>query len=271
MKPDVMLYEFPGSLCSQKVRLALAEKCVVYDNRFVDIELRLTNYEPWYLRLNPNGVVPTLVHGERVVTDSVRILKYIDEAFPGPKLASEDAGERERMDYWIAEQDLLRMRELSYASFKGTLGLILRRVSMPLRVRKLRKLRDANPSLAEIYGAKIGDVQEWRAQIRDETEIAKIRRELDGVLRQLEEQLGKTRYVAADAYSLADVTWTCVLARLKMLGLASALWGDERLPRVEAYYDEQRARPSFAAARIWEAPPNLKSGLELLRSALSRA
>jgi len=267
MKPDVALYGFPGSLCSQKVRLALAEKCVVYDDRFVDIELRLTNYEPWYLRLNPKGVVPTLLHREQVVIDSVLILKYIDEAFQGPMLTPEDPGERERMDYWITEQDRMRMRELSYASFKGTLGLILRRVSMPLRVRKLHRLRDANPSLAEIYDAKIEDVQGWRAEIRDETEIAKIRRELDGVLRQLEEQLGKTHYVAADAYSLADVTWTCVLARLKMLGLASALWGDERLPRVKAYYDEQSVRPSFAAARIWEAPPNLKSGIDLLRSA----
>jgi glutathione S-transferase len=271
MKPDVVLYGFPGSLCSQKVRLALAEKCVVYDDRFVDIELRLTNYEPWYLRLNPKGVVPTLVHGERVVTDSARILKYIDEAFQGPKLTPEDPGECERMAYWIAEQDRVRMRELSYANFKGTLGLILRRISMPLRVRKLHRLRDANQSLTEIYDAKIEDVRRWRAEIRDETAIAKFRRELDGVLRQLEEQLGKTRYVAADAYSLADVTWTCVLARLKMLGLAPTLWGDGRLPRVEAYYDEQRVRPSFAAARIWEAPPNLKSGLDLLRSALSRA
>jgi len=271
MEPDVVLYGFPGSLCSQKVRLALAEKGVAYEDRFVDIELRLANYEPWYLRLNPKGVVPTLLHGERVVTDSARILEYVDATFEGPELTPEDPAERERMIYWLGEQDRVRMRELSYASFKGMLGLVLRRISMPLRLRKLRRLRAANPSLAELYDAKIEDVRGWRAQVRDEAEIAQIRRELEDVLRRVEEQLGKTRHLAADSYSLADVAWTCVLARLTMLGLARTLWGDGRLPRVEAYYGELRSRPSFAAARLWEAPPDLKARRAVLRSLLGRA
>jgi glutathione S-transferase len=271
MTPDLVLYGFPGSLCSQKVRLALAEKSLAYDNRFIDIELKLTNFEPWYLKLNPKGVVPTLVHDDQVVTNSVRILEYIDEAFQGPKLTPEDPDERKRMVFWVGEQDRVRMRELSYANFQGALGLILRRISMPLRVRKLHRLRNENQSLAAIYDAKIEDVRQWRAEIRDNTEIEKFRLELEDILRQIEEQLGKTSYLAADTYSLADVTWTCVLARLKMLGLASTLWGDGRLPRVEAYYDEQRVRPSFTGARIWEAPPNLKTGSDLLRSAFSRA
>jgi glutathione S-transferase len=268
--PGVVLYGFPGSLCSQKVRVALAEKGVAYEDRFVDIELRLTNYEPWYVRLNPKGVVPTLVHGERVVTDSARILEYVDGAFAGPKLTPEDPTGRERMAHWIGEQDRVRMRELSYASFGGVLGLVLRRVTMPLRVRKLRRLRAENRELAALYDAKIEDVRSWRAQIRDAAEIAEIRRELEGVLRQVEEELGRTRHLAGDAYSLADAAWTCVLARLKMLGLASALWGDGRLPRVAAYYGELRGRPSFATARVWEAPPDLKARRALLRSALAR-
>jgi glutathione S-transferase len=268
--PDVVLYGFPGSLCSQKVRLALAEKGVLYEDRFVDIELRLTNYEPWYLRLNPKGVVPTLVHGERVVTDSARILAYVDEAFEGPGLTPEDPGERERMAHWIGAQDRVGMRELSYASFKGMLGLVLRRVSMPLRVRKLRQLRGANPELADLYDSKLEDIRAWRAQIRDAKEIAQIRRELEGVLGQVEEQLGKTRHLASDAYSLADVAWTCVLARLTMLGLAPSLWGEGRLPRVEDYYGALRSRPSFTGARLWERPPDARARRELLRSAVAR-
>jgi len=271
MEPDVVLYGFPASLCSQKVRLVLAEKGVAYEDRFVDIELRLTNYEPWYLRLNPKGVVPTLLHGERVVTNSARILEYVDAAFEGPKLTPEHPGERERMAHWIGEQDRVRMRELSYASFKGMLGLVLRRVSMPLRARKLRRLRQANPDLAADYDAKIEDVREWRTQIRDEAEIGAVRRELEDVLRQVDEQLGKTCHLATDTYSLADVAWTCVLARLEMLGLASSLWGDGRLPQLEAYYDTLRRRPSFAAARVWNAPPDLRARRELLRAALARA
>jgi glutathione S-transferase len=264
-----MLYGFPGSLCSQKVRLALAEKHVPYVNRLVDIELRLENYEPWYLRLNSRGVVPTLVHGDRVVTDSARILRYVDEEFEGPSLIPEAAHGRERMEHWIEQQDRSKLRELSYASFKGALGLLLRRVSMPLRLSKLRRLRDATPDLAGVYDAKLEDVLRWRATTADTGEIARIRRELEAVLRRADEQLGETRYLAADSYSLADVAWTCVLARLKMMGLDESFWGAGRLARVEAYYEQLRLRPSFLAADIWEAPPTAKFRRAFLKSVLT--
>ncbi len=269
MESETTLYSFPGSLCSQKVRLALSEKHVPYENRFVDIELRLENYEPGYLRLNPMGVVPTLVHRDQVVTNSAPIIRYVEEAFEGPRLIPESTRERECMDGWIEQQDDLQMRELSYASFKGTLGFVLRRISMPLRMARLRKLRDANPDIAHLYEAKMEDVREWRASIASRPEVAAIRSDLEEVLRSVEEQLRTTRYLAGDAYSLADVAWTCVLARLTMLGLAGSLWGEGRLLRLEAYYEQLRARPSFSHADIWEATPSLEARQALLKSAIT--
>ena len=269
MGPEPTLYAFPGSLCSQKVRLALAEKGVSYAKRFVDIELRLENYEPWYLQLNPKGVVPTLVHGDHVVTDSARIIRYIDEAFEGPGLIPEGAYERECMERWIEQQDLIQLRELSYATFGGALGFLLRRVSMPLRMRRLRRLRAENPDLAELYEAKIEDVHRWRVSIASEPEVAGIRSNLEEVLRRVEDQLGKTRYLAGNSYSLADIAWTCVLARLTMLGLARSLWGEGRSARLEAYYQQLRLRPSFSLADIWEATPSRNTRLAILGSAIS--
>ncbi len=269
MKTDLTLYAFPASLCSQKVRLALAEKRVPYENQLIDIELRLENFEPWYLRLNPRGVVPTLVHGDRVVTDSALIIRYIDEAFEGPPLIPEGSDERECMEQWIEQQDRLRMRELTFASLRGVMGMALRKISMPLRVAKLRRLRDANPDLAKRYEAKIEDVRQWRASIASRSEIAEIRNDLESVLRRVEEQLGKTRYLAADTYSLADVAWTCILARLKMLGLAASLWGDGRFPLVASYYERLRQRPSFAQAEIWEATPPMKARRAMLKSVIA--
>ena len=95
--------------------------------------------------------------------------------------------------------------------------------------------------------------------------IADIRRRLASTLRDLESQLGETRYIAADSYSLADVAWTCVLARLKMLGLEPELWGKGDSPRVAAYYELLRQRPSFQQARIWEATPTGKARIDLIR------
>lgn len=269
MEPDLTLYGFPGSLCSQKVRLALAEKQLAYESRTLDIELRMQNYEPWYLRLNPQGVVPTLVHGDRVVTDSAQILRYIDDTFAGPSLTPQSQRERASMEDWIGEQDAVKMRELSYASFKGMLGIVLRNVSMPLRLARLRRLREQEPALAGTYAAKIDDVAQWRADIASREEVDAVREALETVLRRVDETLGRTRHLAADTYSLADVAWTCVLARLRMLGLAEALWGEDRLPQLAAYYEAMRRRPSFVEADIWEAPPSLRVRRALLKEAIS--
>jgi glutathione S-transferase len=50
------------------------------------LTLRGDQNEPAYLKLNPNGVVPTLVHDGAPIVESSLILYYIDEAFPEPPL-----------------------------------------------------------------------------------------------------------------------------------------------------------------------------------------
>lgn len=269
MGSDVTLYAFPPSHCSQKVRLALAEKGVSYLNRFVDIEMRLQNFEPEYLRLNPRGVVPTLVHGEHVVTDSAKIIRYIDATFDGPSLSPEDEAGRNRMEEWIESQDQLRIRELTFGSMKGALGFALRKVSMPLRKRKLLRLRKANPDLADAYDAKLEDLRQWRSSIASPEEIAQARDEMSAALARVEARLSESPYLAGDRYSLADLAWTCIFARLKMLGLAESFWGPERSPRTDGYYERLRQRPSFRQAGVWERPPTADARRALLGAILS--
>ena len=78
------LYDNGNSVCAQKVRVALAEKGLEWKRH--DLTLRGDQFDPQYMKLNPNGVVPTLVHDGRVVTESSVILYYLDEAFPTPPL-----------------------------------------------------------------------------------------------------------------------------------------------------------------------------------------
>ncbi len=62
------LYHGRTSVCSIKARLALAEKAVVWDGRL--LTLRGDQFDPDYMRLNPNAVVPTLVHDGKVIIES---------------------------------------------------------------------------------------------------------------------------------------------------------------------------------------------------------
>ena len=50
------LYHYWSSVCSQKVRMCLAEKGLDWESRHVDI-FAFENYEPAYTTLNPKAVV----------------------------------------------------------------------------------------------------------------------------------------------------------------------------------------------------------------------
>ena len=68
------LYNRGTSTCSQKVRISLAEKNLDYVDRQVNNMVN-ENLSPEYLKLNPNGVVPTLVHDGNVILETADSLR----------------------------------------------------------------------------------------------------------------------------------------------------------------------------------------------------
>ena len=83
-EPDPMiLYHFPTSPFSRRVRLVLAHKGLSADLR--DIRAN-TETRDDALRLNPLHTVPVLVDGARVVNDSAAIGHYLDRKVPTPPL-----------------------------------------------------------------------------------------------------------------------------------------------------------------------------------------
>ena len=100
----VKLYHAHTSICSQKVRLALAEKGVAWQSQLMDLSTG-EQLDPWYIQLNPRGVVPTLIDGDRVVIDSLTIMHYIENNFLGPKLSAVGIEEQQSMHEWLALQD----------------------------------------------------------------------------------------------------------------------------------------------------------------------
>src|SRR6202167_5741603 len=89
------LYHNINSVCAQKVRIALYEKNQKVNEHM--LTLQGDQNDPEYVKLNPNGVVPTLVHDGNVVTESSLILYYIDDAFPEPPLMPKTPVARHRV------------------------------------------------------------------------------------------------------------------------------------------------------------------------------
>ncbi len=247
---DLTLYHFPHSLCSQKVRLALAEKGARYEERVVNIGPAHENYEPWYMRLNPRGVVPTLVHDGEPIVDSARIVRYIDEHLPGPPLQPEDPARHALMEEWIERQDQFPMRELSYGSGNSLL-MPIGRATILRRARILEAHRRKHPELAAAYAARIEDVRRWKQTVSSPQQLAALHQRLADLLEELEALLADEReWIVGEQYTLADIVWTVFLTRIRFLEGSEAF---AETPGVRRYYERARARSSYERAGVRES------------------
>lgn len=75
---EFILYNAPQSTCSQRVRFVLNAKGLAFEEHKLDL-LSGDQLKPEYLKINPNGVVPALLHNGRPVLDSSVIIEYLDE------------------------------------------------------------------------------------------------------------------------------------------------------------------------------------------------
>jgi maleylacetoacetate isomerase len=94
----VVLYGYWRSSAAYRVRIALNLKGLAYESRPVNL-LRDggEQHAAAYRQLNPQQLVPCLVDGERVLTQSVAIIEYLDETRPSPALLPADPAGRARV------------------------------------------------------------------------------------------------------------------------------------------------------------------------------
>ena len=91
-----VLYNAPQSTCSQRVRFVMHAKALAFEDRRLDL-FSGEQLKPEYLKINPNGVVPALLHDGRAILDSAVIMEYLDEVIPAASFTPQDAVERARM------------------------------------------------------------------------------------------------------------------------------------------------------------------------------
>jgi glutathione S-transferase len=257
------LYHFSQSTCSLKVRICLAEK----DLEWVDHRLISRNHDhlsDWYLKLNPNGVVPTLIHDGRPVFESSVIIQFIDQIHTKPSLIPADAYGQAQMRSWLAFVDLVTTPAVRYPSFQFG-GLLLKfqnmsdedfnakTVSRPIKsafYKKMDKMR----------GFSDADIAESLQDLR------KTAARMDGLL---EEHGGP--WLFGDSYTLADIAVAPLLDRMEDLGF-EALWEDD-YPRVAEWLQRMQERPAYRKAyyhgsRLSELYPELKLGRGIHRHLL---
>ena len=235
----VQLYHFWSSVCSVRCRMALGEKGVRWESKYVDL-FAFDQMTPEYLAINPDGVVPTLVCDGRPIRESVIINEFIDQAFPGPRLIPSDPYAAARMREYIrvCEHGLAPIALLTYVKY------ILPKLRNRWSDEELFRQADRRPTrfLRDLHSRGI------RNEITQE-ELAGAARDLEALLDDLEAVLAVGPWIVG-GFSLADITVAPYMFRLSALG-QDRFWSATSRPRVHDWYRRLSSRPAFQSAVNW--------------------
>ncbi len=240
------LYHSGLTTCSKQVRHCLREKGLPYVTRYVEL-WRYENLSPDYLKLNPNGVVPTLVHDGKPIINSFCINEYIEDVFPEPSLRPADPVERARMRYWAWIAD-----EVHHPAARLT------------HAKMLQKSLNADLSEAEqqfmLDHTPVPDKRErWRVLTLGGYTDEQLREAMDSVLfcfgRMNEELRLRGPWLAGKTYSLGDINMLAIVHRVSELDAAKL--DRKRFPHMMDWWDLSMARPAvkFAYSNSTEETP----------------
>ena len=249
------LYHHGSSVCAAKVRLAMAEKGLEWEGVYIDI-LKGEQFDPDYLKLNPKGVVPTLVHDDLVIPDSTVIIEYLDQIAPETSVHPKDPWSRAQVRYWTKAVD----EDLHPACGAVTFVCSHRHTV----------LKNLGPEGAEEFLAStppLSVTSDWKSQ-KDSfvrygfdapgaTDKVKL---YDTYLKKMETALADSRWLVGDAFTIADISMVPYVNRLAMMSMRG-MWENNRLPNVENWFARIEALPNFKKCLIDWVPQELTNDL----------
>jgi len=231
----IELYHASISTCSQKVRLCLAEKEIEWVDRRIDFATQ-AHLQPEYLKLNPNGVVPTLIDDGQPVIDSSVICEYLEERFPnsGTRLSPSDVLGKAKMRAWLRYIEEVPTTAIRYSSFNRLFKEFLNKMgdeefddmssSMPLRKGFYKQFRGEGFSTEQV-----------------EESIERLRQTIDRV----DAATASGDYLLGDQASVADFCVLPTIVRMEDIGLKKVWQGKTHF---SAWYQRMQQRSSFEKA-----------------------
>lgn len=250
------LFHFDGAPCAQRVRFALAEKGLVrgrevkfaaadadscrgeegaWVSRIVSL-IKREHLSPTYAKIQPNLVVPALVHDGVLYTESMDIIEYIDNTFGGEPLIPID-NPRQLKDM----QDLVTLgkqlhRSVRFVTFRWglrSLGKLSNKEEHELKL--LLKNHKDEEKLIDFY-------QDYDKNTIPDSVYFQHLRQLMTAFQNLDRQLNDGRaFLTGSTVTMADALWAMKLVRLIECGYPLA----QCHPALYAWHQRIIARPSF--------------------------
>ena len=229
------LYNFAPSTCSLKVRICLAEKGLEWVDHRMDSRDG-EHLRPAYLKLNPNGVVPTLIHDGNVIIDSSVIMEYLDEVFPGGRLTPEDPVRRAHMRKWLRYFEEVPTPAVRYPSFNRVLIQGFANMSAA----QFETAANSRPLRKHFY-------QRMGQDGFGDEDMDKAVEDIRNTVARMEAALaGAGPWLMSDHFTLADICVAPSIDRMEDLGYEAL--GEENHPRVTDWFRRMKARPAYRVA-----------------------
>eukprot|EP01084_Bolivina_argentea_P132340 233554_1 len=229
---EVELYHSTISTASQKVRVCLAQKMIPYKSHIVDWNPnhsksnQIHNNSAEYTFINPQRLVPTLIHNGHPVYDSHDIIKYIHSNINGNNynlipLQCNAITIDTWMDRGAMYGDLFDVENLKLRAGNCiaamTVPVIIRRTSnatyteiIEMSVLGKRRLF---PLTAKLFQSQLLNSKKVTQLVENSTFYMKQHlNELNDLL-----LTNKTYYIGGDEFSMADIPWVIILERCRLL------------------------------------------------------
>lgn len=233
---SITLYHGSTSVCSAKVRVGLAEKGLDWIGKLLDLKAG-EQFDPTYLELNPNGVVPTLVDGDLVVLESSLILEYIDSLSGQNPLMPTEPEAIVATKHWLLKcLDVhAAINTLTYATIQRANILAAK---TPDQITAM-VARIPNPKAA----AKRRDIiDNGLASFHVEGDFYTLHNTFAG----MSASLNHTKWLAGEHHSMADIALIAYIDRLDRLGF-DGFWSSQ-YPEISTWLDACRQRESYLTA-----------------------
>lgn len=229
------LYNAPQSTCSQRVRYALHAKGQGFEEHKLDL-FAGDQLRPDYLAINPNGVVPALVHDGDAVIDSAVILEYLEDILPDTApLRPTDPHQVAKMRAMMRFVDEVPTPAIRVPSY----NLAFLPHFQAMSEEEFQALCDSKPLRREFL-MKMGRTGFPKAEM-DEA-LGRLQRGIDRMHTWLSESGGP--WVMGKDLTLADIAILPVIVRMDDINLGY-MWAE--YPEVQAWLDAIRERPEFKA------------------------
>jgi glutathione S-transferase len=179
------LFHWEPNAASARVLIALKEKAVDFESRFVDL-LAFEQHRPEFLALNESGQVPVLVRDGEAFTDSSYICEYLDEAFPEHSLMPEaplDRWEARAWQKYVDDHLAQAVSELAWNAYRP----------------RGQKAPEGAPTRERKHA--------WEEAVAgySDQQIAQAKERIGLAIAKVEERLAASDWLAGDAFSLADI------------------------------------------------------------------